>query len=183
MFHLPAPSQALDRFRAPPSKFDKVGVSPLQPRLLKLLQSRDFGGHSSVTLGDLEGIGILLRRMKEPIPADATPDQRKERTRPHLGDTIAGCVVQVRPMQPVRATHHHALHILYCATAFVEEDTGFMRFLILGQVKFMACQTDRHKLQANRACDLNISCSLLVSLLHLCQLAFTTSMQASTPSS
>jgi hypothetical protein len=113
VFHLPPPTHAcVDRFRAPPSRFKEQGISPLQSRLLALLRSVSFGGVAKLTVGDLEGIGITLRLMPSPIPEDATLAVRKKLTAPHFGRVIAGAVVQVRPQQPVRATFHHALHIL-----------------------------------------------------------------------
>jgi len=107
---------------------------------LELLRSVNFGG-AKLTTDDLEGIGVTLRLLPNPIPADASADERKRRTAPQQGRVIAGAVVQVLPQHPVRATYHHALHILFCATDKKEQDCGFMRFLILGQIKFMACQS------------------------------------------
>jgi hypothetical protein len=145
VFHLPASTRScVDRFRAPPSGFKEQGVSPLQPRLLELLRSVNFGGGAKLTADDLEGIGITLRLLPTPIPADASAEERKRRTAPQQGRAIAGAVVQVLPQHPVRATYHHALHIRYCATIEEEQDCGFMRFLILGQIKFMACQSAFH---------------------------------------
>jgi hypothetical protein len=142
VFHLPPSIRScVDLFLAPPSGFKEQGESSLQSRLLKLLRSVNFGSADKVTQEELKGIGITVRLMPSPIPAGASAAQREALTAPHRGEVIAGAVVQVRPQQPVRATYHHALHITYCGTAKQEQDCGIMRFLILGQIKFMACQS------------------------------------------
>lgn len=139
VFHLPPPDQSVmshQRFNKPP--WLKTEESPLQPLLLKLLRS-EFGPH--ITKNHLEGVGILLRRLKQPLAAAATVEQRTQATGPKQGVVVAGLVMQVRPYQPVEGTRHQAFHILYCATAEGEKGKGFMKFLILGQVTYMACQS------------------------------------------
>ena len=155
VFSLPLTTFDGPAYLHPPSSYDHE--SPLQRPLYRLLKSRNQ--RTTLRQSDLCGYGVLLRVMPQNKPAGAADEQLAQLTDAGEGEAVAGCslrlLLEVKLNGAVKGAHptrHHALHVQFASTKKGREDRGYMRLLMLGQVRLMAGQQDRsdNQLQSRR---------------------------------
>jgi hypothetical protein len=145
VFPLPPAASDGPAYLRPPSSYQHE--SPLQRPLYRLLKSRSEG--TELRQSSLCGYGVLLRMMPQNKPAGASEAQLAQLTAADRGIPVAGCTLQllleVKVQGAKGCTHtalHHALHVQFAATKKGQEDRGYMRLLLLGQVRLMAGEED-----------------------------------------